>query len=155
LARESEKNRYQFGAISAFFAQHGGAPLPLDSAHTLETDDFYLEIDFPAQESSIEKLAASLRELSEFVEQYPRIRWLVGQSWLVSQQGGELIKRYGFTKSDIPVPPEEVERSKEAGRSRPNASPRYIQRVESSQPAFCFADRDEFLEAMQRMHHKE
>lgn len=152
LAYSNPELRYDFGPIHCWFAEHEGGPIRMSDSATLNAGDRYLDISLPNDEGQpLGELMRKLRDLTAFVEQYPKIDWLFGSSWLASVNDGRLIGRYGFHVSDIEVPPGVAESSLSKAVSKPNAGTRYLETVDRSTVKFFYASRDDFLKANGRV----
>jgi hypothetical protein len=144
LAHNNPDLRYHFGSISAWFAEHKGQPLDLSPDVQIIEGQRYLDLMILGKDAFDFK---SIKELTEFLQKYPKIDWVIGASWLASVSGGKLVNRLGFTISDIPVPQTLIDASRDMARAKQSPSPRYAQRVQDPEVKFVFASRKNFLTA--------
>ncbi len=153
LAYDNPDLRYDFGPLQCWLAEHEGEPIQLSETNALKPGDRYLDIKLPKGEGEgyqLRELTGAIRDLTIFVEQYPKIDWLVGSSWLASVADGKIIGRYGFRASDVTVPPGVIEASLKEGAAKPNAGEGYMKAVEGATVKFFYASRDDFLNANSR-----
>ena len=132
------------GQFNFYLTKHTGDPIILSPDDTLNPKDHYLELTLH-EGNGLEGTMSSLKELVKFVKRYDAIKWLVGASWLGSVVDGNLIKRYGFYKTEIPLPCINRKSIEEYGLQKQNSTRAYQELLQKSKPVFIYAHRNDFL----------
>ncbi|MCW1949706.1 MAG: hypothetical protein KIH89_004685 [Candidatus Shapirobacteria bacterium] len=138
------KSNFSYDKINVDVIKHTGKPITLSNDRSLKTNDYYLDLSLN-ECSDLGEAISSLKQLAQFVQKNPEIKWLVGSTWLGSIANGRVVGRFGFHQTNISVPNIIYRCSKEIGQSKKDMNPMYYETISKSTVVFIYAQRDEFL----------
>ncbi|HLL60519.1 MAG TPA: hypothetical protein VK338_02285, partial [Candidatus Nitrosocosmicus sp.] len=89
------------GMIEASIWQNASHHIELSDMDELRKGDYFIELYLPPQSNFNLKYGIySIHKLSQVCREYPRVKWILGTSWLASVAEGRLMERLGFNVTD-------------------------------------------------------